>query len=184
MGDLFSGLITSKTRVKILIRLFLNPEMHSYLRELSREFDVSSNAVREELNQLTQSKLLESYKDGRNVYFKANQAHPLFQELKAMVNKAIGIDQVIDGIVARLGKVEKAYLLDDYAEGKDTGIIDLLLVGEIDQYNLNDLSMKTEQYINRKIRSIVLSSEEFMQLQPMLGKRPRLLVWEQKSGKP
>ena len=62
----------------------------------------------------------------------------------------MGIDQVIDSIVTRLGHLEKAYLIDDYAEGKDTGIVDLLLVGDIDQYHLNDLSRKTERYIKRK----------------------------------
>ena len=88
------------------------------------------------------------------------------------------IDQVIDGIVNRLGDLEKAYLIDDYAEGKDTGIIDLVLVGEIDHYHLNDLSRKTERYINRKIRSLVLSKKEFDNLAPKLEERPRVLIWE------
>ncbi len=78
-----------------------------------------------------------------------------------MVGKAMGIDQVIDSIVTRLGDLDRAYLIDDYAEGKDTGIVDLLLVGKIDQYHLNDLSRKTERYIKRKIRSLVLTQEEF-----------------------
>jgi hypothetical protein len=77
------------------------------------------------------------------VFYKANPKHPLFPELKSMVSKVMGIDQVVDRIVTRLGDLESAYLLDDYAEGKDTGIIDLLLVGDIDQYHLNDLSRKT-----------------------------------------
>jgi len=44
----------------------------------------------------------------------------------------MGIDKVSGDIVGRLGNVEKACLLDDYAEAKDTGIIDLLLIGKID----------------------------------------------------
>ena len=67
-----------------------------------------------------------------------------------MVNKVIGLDQVIDSIVTRLGDLEFAFLLDDYAQGKDTGIMDLLLVGDIDEYHLNDLSRKTERYIKMK----------------------------------
>ena len=95
-----------------------------------------------------------------------------------MVSKVMGIDQVIDGIVNRLGELEKAYLIDDYAEGKDTGIIDLLLIGNIDQYHLNDLSRKTERYIKRKIRSLVVSQEEYKELLPKLKDRPRVLIWE------
>jgi hypothetical protein len=182
LSDLFLGLITSKTRIKLLIRFFMNPQAHSYLRELSRELNVSSNAVREELNQLTRAKLLKSRKSGRQVHYTANQDHPLFPELKAMIKKVIGIDQVINDIVSRLGEIEKAYLLDDYAEGKDTGIIDLLLIGNIDHNHLDDLSKKTEQYIGRKIRTLVLCREEFEKMQPLIKARPRMLVWEQKNN--
>lgn len=182
MENLFTGLISSKTRIKLLIRFFFNPNTRSYLRELSKEFNVSTNSVREELNQLTKTKLLTSQKSGRQVFYKANQKHPLFPELKSMVSKVMGIDQVIDGVVTRLGDLESAYLIDDYAEGKDTGIIDLLLVGDIDQYHLNDLSRKTERYIKRKIRSLVLSRDEYKAFEPKLKASPHLLIWEAEKG--
>ena len=178
MSDLFSGLITSKTRIKLLIRFFFNPESQSYLRELSNELHVSTNSVREELNQLTKTNLLKSEKSGRQVFYKANQNHPLFPELKSMVRKVMGIDSLIENLVNRLGNLEYAYLIDDYAEGKDSGIIDIVLVGDIDQYHLNDLSRKVERYINRKIRSLVLKREEFLELKSILKDRPSLLIWE------
>jgi len=178
---LFTGLIGSKTRIKLLIRLFFNPKAKAYLRELAKEFNVSTNSVREELNQLTKTELLKSQKNGRQILYMANQEHPLFPELKSMVSKVIGIDQVVDGIVNRLGDLECAYLIDDYAEGKDTGIIDLLLVGDIDQYHLNDLSRKTERYIKRKIRTMVVSGEEFNDFFPKLKNRPCILIWEKIS---
>ena len=181
MDNLFAGLIASKTRIKLLTRFFFNPKTRSYLRELAKEFNVSTNAVRQELNQLTKSRLLKSEKSGRQVHYMANTEHPLFPELKSMVSKVMGIDQVIDSIVTRLGDLEWAYLIDDYAEGKDTGIIDLLLVGNIDQYHLNDLSRKTERYIKRKIRSLVLSRREYKKLMPKLRNRPRVLIWEAKK---
>jgi len=181
LNSLLAGIISSKTRIKVLTKFFFNPDTRSYLRELAKEFGVSTNAVREELNQLTKTQLLKSERNGRQVLYRANQEHPLFPELKSMVSKVMGIDQVIDGIVNRLGDLELAYLIDDYAEGKDTGIIDLLLVGEIDQYHLNDLSRKTERYIKRKIRSLVLSHQEYKKLLPELKKRPRILIWEAKG---
>ncbi len=181
MDDLFNGLIASKTRIKLLVRLFFNPESRSYLRELAKEFKVSTNSVREELNQLTETRFLTSKKDGRQVYYMANRRHPLFPELRSMVNKVMGLDQVIDGIVNRLGDLELAFLIDDYAEGKDTGIVDLLLIGKINEYHLNDLSRKTERYIKRKIRSLVLTRDEYEDLRPRLEKRPSLLIWEAKK---
>ena len=160
------------------MRFFFNPQARSYLRELSKDFNMSTNAVREELNQLKKTDLLKSEKDGRQVFYKANTNHALFPELKSMVSKVMGIDQVIDSIIERLGNLEQAYLIDDYAEGKDTGIIDIILVGDIDMYHLNDLSRKTERYIKRKIRSLVLSRNEYKEFEPKLKASPHILIWE------
>jgi hypothetical protein len=175
---LLTGLISSKTRIKLLVKFFFNPETRSYLRELATEFDLSTNSVREELNQLTKIKLLTSRKNGRNVLYMANEDHPLFPELRSMIQKVMGIDQVVEGIVNRLGDLEYAYIIDDYAEGKDTGIIDLLLVGNIDPHHLSDLSRKTEQYIKRKIRTLVLDTKEYGEFLPELKRRAHLLIWQ------
>jgi len=180
MDNLLSGLIASKTRIKLLMRLFFNPKARSYLRELAKEFNVSTNAVREELNQLKKTDLLKSEKNGRQVYYMANTEHALFPELKSMVSKVMGIDRVVDSIIIRLGNLEKAYLVGDYAEGKDSGIIDIVLVGNIDHYHLNDLIQKTERYIKRKIRTLVLSTQEFEDFQKKIMSQPSVLIWESK----
>ena len=111
--DLLSGLISSKTRIKLLTRFYFNPKASSYLRELSKEFNDSTNAVREELNQLTKTGLLKSQKNGRQIYYMSNTEHPLFPELKSMISKVMGIDKVIDDIVGRLGELERAYKLNE-----------------------------------------------------------------------
>ena len=178
MENLFAGLISSKTRVKLIIRFFLNPAARSYLRELASEFNTSTNAVREELNQLTKTNILKSERNGRQVQYMANPDHPLFPEIKSMVSKVMGLDQVIESIISRLGNVEKAFLMDDYAVGKDTGIIDIILVGNIDPHHLHDLSRKTERYIKRKIRTLTLTDEEFTNLRSRMDARPSLLIWD------
>ena len=180
MENLLTGLISSKTRIKLLVRLFFNPQTRSYLRELAKEFDVSTNAVREELNQLKKTELLKSEKSGRQVFYRANTEHSLFPELRSMVSKVMGINQVIEGIVSRLGDLNYAFLIDDYAEGKDTGIIDLILVGSIDRYHLTDLQNKTEKYIHRKIRTLILTDVEYSTIKPQIINRPKLLIWNNK----
>jgi hypothetical protein len=177
-NTLFSGIIQSKLKIRLLLRFFLNPDTQAYLRQLSGEFNVSSNAVRNELNHLAGSRLITPEKQGRKIWYKANQKHPLFPELGSMARKVLGVDQVIDSIVNRLGHIEKAFLLDDYAEGKDTGIIDLLLIGDIDNYHLHDLTRKTERYINRRIRHLVMTRSEFDAFEKELAARPHLLIWE------
>jgi DNA-binding Lrp family transcriptional regulator len=183
MNSIFSGLITSKTRIKILMRLFLNPKQHAYLRELANEFNASPSQVRDELRQLNEAGFLKSNKNGRQINYKANQKHPLFHELQSMVQKSLGMDRILDSILERLGNLEEAYLIDDYAEGKDTGIIDLVLIGNIDQKNLADLVLKTERYIDRKIRTLVVQSDELATFSKSIIKRPMLLLWETKKDK-
>ncbi|MFP3982449.1 MAG: ArsR family transcriptional regulator [Desulfurivibrionaceae bacterium] len=183
MKSLFQGLITSKTRINILMRLFLNPSQQVYLRELAGELSLSPSQVKEELRQLSEVGLLSNRKNGRQINYKANTKHPLFPELHSMVKKAMGMNSIVDNLAARLGDLELALLLDDYAEGRDTGIIDLLLVGEINQENLRDLTTKTERYIERKIRTLTLSRSEYEEFAPRLADRPQLLLWERERTK-
>jgi DNA-binding transcriptional ArsR family regulator len=131
--NVLNAVIPSRTRVQILVKLFLNPGVRAYLRSLAKEFDVSPNAVRTELNNLRLHKVLVSQRDGRNVYFRANTTHPLFPELSSMVRKITGVDELMKSVVDRLGNLEAAYLVGDYARGADTGIIDVVLVGEVDK---------------------------------------------------
>lgn len=74
-----------------------------------------------------------------------------------MVQKALCMDQIPESIIKRSGNLKRALLIDDHAKGKDSGIIDSVLAGDIDQFHLNDLTRKTEKYIKRKIRTLVLN---------------------------
>ncbi len=179
--SILDGMIPSRTRIQILVKLFLNPDVSAYLRSLAKEFGVSPNAIRSELSNLSRNKYLVSERDGRNVYFRANTGHPLFPELSSMVRKITGIDDLVKSVVDRLGNLEAAYLVGDYARGADTGIIDVVLVGNIDRTQLDDFVGKTETYINRKIRSLVLSQEEFSRFFTIKEKNLILKLWESGS---
>jgi DNA-binding transcriptional ArsR family regulator len=174
---MLDSLFTSKMRIQILMRLFLNADSQTYLRELAKEFDASPAHVRSELMQLSAAGLLVSEKEGRQVQYRADRSHPLFPELQSMVRKALGMDRILDSIVQRLGRLEAAYLTGDYAEGRDTGVIDLVLVGDIDRRSLSDLTMKTERYINRRIRTLILSGKEFERMADTDALKPRLGLW-------
>lgn len=183
--DYLSAVIPSRTRVQILVRLMLNPGIRAYLRGLATEFDLSPNAVRTELSNLRKHKVLTSERDGRSVYYRANTSHPLFPELSSMVRKITGIDELVISVVERLGNLEAAYLIGDYARGADNGIIDIVLVGEIDRVQLDDFVAKTEVFIDRKIRSLILTRREFDALKAKKGFKPILKLWEagmSKSG--
>lgn len=132
----FDALISSKTRVRILMRLFLDPARRIHLRQMARDCAASPGQVHGELQQLTSAGFLRGEPEGKQTFYSANPEHPLFPELRSMVHKALGMDRIIDSIVERLGNLEQAILLDDYAVGHDSGLIDLLLIGDINQTNL------------------------------------------------
>jgi len=182
--DFLSAVVPSRTRVQILVKLMLNPGIRAYLRGLAAEFDVSPNAIRTELNNLRKHKVLTSERDGRKLYYRANTSHPLFPELSSMVRKITGIDELMNSVVDRLGNLEAAYLIGDYARGADTGIIDVVLVGEIDRVQLYDFVAKTEAYIDRKIRSLVVTEREFDALKGNKVFKPMLKLWEAGNGRP
>jgi len=178
VNTLLDGLITSKVRIRILMRLFLNPGRSAYLRELAKEFDASPSQIKDELDKLNGSGLLVSKKNGRQVNYSANTRHSLYPELHSMVKKAMGMDQILESVIRRLGNLEQAFLIDDYATGKDSGLIDLVFVGDIDRVNLDDLVQKTERYIQRKIRFLIFSPDETEQTEALLKDRPVLALWK------
>ena len=177
MLNAFNGIITSKMKVRLLMRLFLDPGLQSYVRELADEMDVSPSQVKTELDNLNEAGLLESEKKGRQIFYRANINHPLFPEMQSMVRKALGMDHILESIVSRLGNLEQAFLIDDYAQGKDSGLVDLVLVGDIDKNNLDDLVKKAERYIERKIRVLTMTASEYSDSSKIFDGRPVLPLW-------
>lgn len=140
----------------MLVKFFSNAGNRGYLRGLADEFKESTNSVRVELNRLSEAGLLHWQNNGKTKSYQANEAHPLYQEIRSIVSKYLGFDALIEQVVHNLGNVKKAIILGDYAEGKDSGTIELLLVGEaINSEYLAFLIKKTEEKIHRKLKVAV-----------------------------
>ena len=174
---MLDSLITSKTRVKLLLKFFLNPRTRAYLRGLATEFGESTNAIRVELNRLTEAKLLKSVNSGRTVEYRANKDHSLFKDLQSVVKKFVGIDTLAEELAAKLGNVQAAYVIGDYAKGVDSGLIDLVLVGDVDEEKLKEMTEKTEGLIDRKIRTLVLKKSDLEKLDKRLDLKRSLFIW-------
>ena len=140
-------LITSKTRVKLLMKFFLNPGTRAYLRELALEFGESTNSVRVELNRLSKAKIISSENVGRTIEYRANEKHSLFNELQSLVLKFSGVDQLVETLIKRLGEVKTAYVVGDYARGIDSGLIDIILIGKINKMELGRFAKRRSKDI-------------------------------------
>jgi hypothetical protein len=173
---MLDSIITSKTRVKLLLKFFLNSNTKSYLRNLEQEFGESSNAIRVELNRLENADLLNSEFTGNRKYFSANVNHPLFKDINNIVKNVVGIDKLIDCIINQIGNLKTAFITGDLAEGIDSQIIDLVLIGkDLDVVYIEGLVVKTEKLIKRKIRNLILTET---QMTDYFRNKPVLLIWE------
>jgi len=160
-----------------LLKFFINPQTKAYLRELAKEFGESTNSVRLELNRLTKADLLVSQNCGRTILYNANTDHTLFRDIQSIALKYVGIDRIIENMVQSLGEVQSAYIIGDYAKGLDSGIIDLILIGKINQEILHQLIEKTEKLINRKIRCMTLTDKECKKLNKTLDIEHAFPIW-------
>lgn len=149
---MLESLITSKTRLRLLVKFFVNSETQSHLRGLADEFNESTNAIRKELNNLTHAGILVKKSLKNKIAYKANTQHPFFSNIQEIIRKYLGLDRLLEQILDKMGEVNQVILVGDIARGTDSGKIDVVVTGD----NLNKgyilgLSKKIEQMIDRKV---------------------------------
>ena len=152
-------LITSKTRLRLMIKFFVSQANRGYLNGLANEMGESTNAIRKELNHLQNAGYLNKVKVNNKIEYKANIKHPLFEVLQKVVLKHLGLEDIVETVLERMGPVDQIILVGDYANGVDSGLIEVFLIGQ----NLNmdyiaQLENKIENLIGRKV-SFYLASK-------------------------
>ena len=181
---MIDSLVSNKTRVKLLLKFFLSDGTQSYLRGLESEFGASTNSIRVELNRLQDAGMLVSHADGNKRVYSANRQHPLYDNIRAIVRKHVGLDRIVDTITANLGHLEAVFLAGSFSRGLDSAIIDLVLVGDIDRHYLIDVLAKAESLISRKIRHVVYDTREALHDSLASFDPPPVLIWERKALPP
>ena len=155
---MLDSLITSKTRLRMLIKFFINTTNKGYLNGLATEFNESTNSIRKELNNLSEAGYLLRSKSNNRVIYNANKKHPLFKVLQKLIKQHLGIDEIVTSILEKLGNVKSVAITGDYARGVDSGTIHVVLLGDgIDVGYLRDLIEKIEKKITRKVSFEIVS---------------------------
>jgi hypothetical protein len=158
---MLNSLITSKTRLRVLVKFFIRAANKGHLNSLASEFGESTNGVRKELNKLKDAGYLLSNKEQNKVIYRANTKHPLYSVLQQLVKKHLKLDEMVETIVKRIGDVQKIILIGDYAKGIDSGLIEVLLIAnDINLEYINDLEKKLKNKIGRKVIFSMESEEE------------------------
>jgi len=156
---ILSELITSKTRLRLLLKFFSRPGVRGHLRGLAEEFGESTNSIRLELNKLEQAGLLIKETEGqKNVYF-VDERNTFHSELVKLVSKYLGFDQIINDLLFKVGEIKEVYIVGDYARGVDGGVIEVIIVGDIQPTEIAQIAYNIENKIGRKIALVVMKSE-------------------------
>ena len=164
-------LITSKTRLRLLIKFFISQANRGYLNGLATEMGESTNSIRKELNHLHDAGYLNKIKNENKIEYQANSKHPLFEVLRKVVLKHLGLEDVVETVLNRMGNVQKIILVGDYAQGNDTGNIEVFLIGkDLNMGYINQLEKKIEKLIKRKV-SFYLASK-------FLSDRKNIILYE------
>ena len=170
-------LISSKMRIKLLLKFFLNSNATSYLRGLEAEFGDSTNAIRVELNRFEKAGMLSTFIQGNKKYFRANTKHPLYSVTHNLLMKYIGFDQIIDTVIDKIGDLKKVYVIGAFAKGLDDNVIELIFVGHINEDYLSQLILKTKNHIHREIKFSVFEEDVPKEMKDYC-ENSALLLWE------
>jgi predicted AAA+ superfamily ATPase len=161
---ILNKIFTGKIRLQLLTKLLLNPASTVYLRGLERDLGVSSNTVRLELNKLSEMQLIQEHTEtinNKTKHYTVNINHPMFKSLRGVIMQYVGLDQIIENVLDKLGNVDEVYLTGDLALGKNSPFVDLVIVGDIDKAYLYQLIEKAETLIDKKIRVGLYLPQEF-----------------------
>ena len=152
-------LITSKTRLRLLIKFFVSQANRGYLNGLATEMGESTNAIRKELNHLHDAGYLQKEKSNNKIQYKANTKHPMFSVLQKVILKHLGLEDAVEIVLERMGDVEQIILIGNYAKGIDSGKIEIIIVGQdLNTSYVQNLEEKLEKLISRKVTFFLSAS--------------------------
>jgi len=167
-------LFGSRTRVKLLRLLLLNPEKKYYVRELTRILGEQINSVRRELENLTAIELVTSEKENQKKYFQANDACVLYDELQALVLKShLTLEKDLIHGIKKLDNIKFLLVAGVFVEGdsqETESPTDILCVGGVDKQRLRMLIRRFRKDYPRDLKYTVMTEDEFAYRQEISDK--------------
>ena len=153
----------SKIRQDLLILFFTDPSKSYYLRELQRMLGHSAGSIRRELLKFQKDSLFVTQKVGNLLYYRLNTAHPLFEELKSIVSKTVGVEGSLRKELSSVKGIKTAFIYGSFAakREKSGSDIDLMIIGNPDSSVLNEKIAGLEKKLQREINVTTYSPEEY-----------------------
>ena len=155
----------SRNRRAVLALLLGRPDQEFYLRQIVRASGGGMGAIQRELRQLVQAGILRRTVRHKQVYFQADSACPIFEELTNIVLKTAGMADVLRAALIELGdRIEIAFIFGSIArrQPKSGSDVDLLIVGEVSFAEVVAALAEAQAKIGREINPVVYPREEFL----------------------
>lgn len=160
-----SSALFSKVQQRVLALIFSHPQRSFYCSEIVRNVRSGVGAVERELSKLERSGLVSIERIGNQKHYRANQAAPIFEELRGLVEKTVGLAEPIKkALEPYAAAIESAFVYGSVAKGTDTARsdIDLMVIG--DDLNYSDLYtavQNIENKLRRRVHPLFLTSEDW-----------------------
>lgn len=157
------NLVRSRLRKRLLILYFSNPEKEFYLRELEKLLGFSVGNIRRELNQLKDEGIFKKEKKGNLLYYSLNLTSPLYNELRSLIAKTIGIEELLRKILIKIKGLHFAFIYGSFARG-EVGAgsdIDLFLIGSLNEIDLIKGLRSIEKQTKRVVNYTIYAIDEF-----------------------
>lgn len=153
----------SKIRQGLLSLFFTNPSREYYLRELQRLLGYSAGSIRRELIRFQKDDLFNTRRAGNLLYYFLNQSHPLFNELKSIVSKTVGVEASLKNSLLSIKGIKIAFIYGSFASKKENSAsdIDLMVIGDTDGSLLNEKLSALEKKLKREINPTIYSWQEY-----------------------
>ena len=153
----------SKIRQDLLALFFTNPSKSYYLRELQRMLGYSAGSIRRELLRFQKDNLFTTQKVGNLLFYRLNTTHPLFEELKSIVSKTVGVEGSLRKELSSIKAIETAFIYGSFASNRETAgsDIDLMIIGNPNISFLNQKIARLEEKLTREINITTYFPEEY-----------------------
>jgi len=159
-----SDVLFGQIRSGVLALLYGWADKAFYVRQIARRVDASAGAVRRELEKLAAVDLIVRTSVGNLVFYQANQRHPIFSEMRALVNKTVGIFNALRSALESLSnRVSIAFVYGSIArqEERAESDIDLMIIGDIELDDVLVRLPEAETALGRAVNPTVYSIHEF-----------------------
>jgi predicted transcriptional regulator with HTH domain len=157
---MLKSLFSSSIRADLLSLLLNSPDEQFYIREIAKLLRKNPSGIKRELDNLEKMGIVTSEKIVNLKYFQANKDSPLFSELKNLITKSLGLPGALKAVL-RASNAKTAFIYGPYAEGEDTGVVNLLVIGA--SGSLTKELKEIEKRFDQKIDCLIMDEEEYKQ---------------------